>query len=1274
VLRRTAASFSGHISKTKKGVRAPLREILTAVAVLFIVALLAAIIGPRFINWNGQRAYVEAELSERLNIPVRIDGDLRILLLPTPSFTAENVKVGGRDGPVSLEASALSAYFSPQALLQGRVQVTEMTLQSPRVSVAENIAANDAGGDIAIDFEKLRHIGIERLVIADGAVRKADARQDEFLIAGIDATIVAPSLAGAIRGNGSFALDGRRPTVRFSTGEPTREKLGIDLLVEDAGAGIKFESQGILRLATTEAGPARSYDATISASGNVDLGAATLKSGLPWRAAAKARFTAAETRLDALEMAMGPRLSEVTLKGKALFDVKTRSLTGSLQARQINADSLFGLGEPKRISPGSFVARVQELMQAAFAAGTLRGEGETAIKDWRIDLSTEAITVGAEQITEVAAIFDSRAGSLGLSSLSAKFPGNASLSFKGTTEKATGLEGGKLAIDAPDVDRLARWLGAPALSETGLKSFSLGGALTFDDVRLSVSEAELSTNGIAWTGRIGWTPADSASHPNGLIELALAAEQVDFDRLPSGFGGSGSSVGLPNFDVELSVRKFVLEGGSFGGVTLDAEQIGDRLSIKQLAIDDFGGATVTARGELTPNSDALEAQLKASDLRALSALASRIMPGTIADWFRKTAPHMAPADATISLTSSANEAGGSRNRSLTATGTLGVTKARVSGLWRDSVGLLGSPSEPSSIGISLDSAEGTVLLNQIGITTHAPPIGKTSMLINARGSIASGFDVEMASDADIGRASVNGRLVLTAPAYPLTGQLTLNAFDLGRIAKATQLDPDFLPEGRSAYITGTLYGSTSKLLITDLSAQVADSEYKGELAFHLSKGGQIAGQIRTPNLDLSPVLAIPFGRWPRAKEGEVWARTQFGPSDPPVLSGDLWIEAGALRLAPDLDLNDARFVLRFDKNMLNFEHSDARLAGGRISGDVFMRRAEQAVQVSSRLELKDIALNRITPLGADARISGAVEGSAVGLSPASLVGSLAGGGEIVISNIILDGLDTGALDRVAKQGMKTFSELGGQALAGLFEQELAKAPLRIDQAKMPVSIAAGTVRVGPSKSMKAGIALEGFGTADLETGALEARLAMASSTLAPELGEKPEAAVSWAGSISGVKRRTDFGAFTAALTDRAIEIEQEQAKAFEDDIKERAMFNRRLKADRARIKAEREAKLFAERDAAIRREGERVRLHFERIRLEAEARRQRTEALQEFRREAERAAGRTSPVTINSPARNSPVARRKAATPETATPAEVKPLELLPEDTPIDLTPPQPTQ
>ena len=66
-----------------------MRESLTVLAGLLVLALLAALIGPGFVDWRSYRPQFEARLTEALGFETSIDGDIQLRLLPSHRTAAD---------------------------------------------------------------------------------------------------------------------------------------------------------------------------------------------------------------------------------------------------------------------------------------------------------------------------------------------------------------------------------------------------------------------------------------------------------------------------------------------------------------------------------------------------------------------------------------------------------------------------------------------------------------------------------------------------------------------------------------------------------------------------------------------------------------------------------------------------------------------------------------------------------------------------------------------------------------------------------------------------------------------------------------------------------------------------------------------------------------------------------------------------------------------------------------------------------------------------------
>jgi uncharacterized protein involved in outer membrane biogenesis len=77
-----------------------MRDLLTGVAILLLLALTAALIGPHIVDWNSRRDLIAQQVSQALGGPVSIEGPIRLELLPTPTLKLGHVRIAG-DGVVT---------------------------------------------------------------------------------------------------------------------------------------------------------------------------------------------------------------------------------------------------------------------------------------------------------------------------------------------------------------------------------------------------------------------------------------------------------------------------------------------------------------------------------------------------------------------------------------------------------------------------------------------------------------------------------------------------------------------------------------------------------------------------------------------------------------------------------------------------------------------------------------------------------------------------------------------------------------------------------------------------------------------------------------------------------------------------------------------------------------------------------------------------------------------------------------------------------------------
>jgi uncharacterized protein involved in outer membrane biogenesis len=109
---------------------------LLGIATVLIVALVAALVGPLFVDWSRYRAEFEKNSSWLTGLDFRIKGPIDARLLPSPSVVLHDIEFGhARDGNM-VRARALHLEYELGALLRGELRVDDARLEAPEFEIA----------------------------------------------------------------------------------------------------------------------------------------------------------------------------------------------------------------------------------------------------------------------------------------------------------------------------------------------------------------------------------------------------------------------------------------------------------------------------------------------------------------------------------------------------------------------------------------------------------------------------------------------------------------------------------------------------------------------------------------------------------------------------------------------------------------------------------------------------------------------------------------------------------------------------------------------------------------------------------------------------------------------------------------------------------------------------------------------------------------------------------------------------------------------------------
>jgi uncharacterized protein YhdP len=217
---------------------------LLGLAIAFIIALVAALIGPYFVDWNQFRPQFEAEAAQVIGAPVRVAGELEARLLPSPSLRLRSVVVGGANDLGKVRADKLDVEFSLGSLMRGEWRATELAIDG----MALDLGLDPQG---RIDWPagsgkfNLGSLAIDRLHLT-GRVALHDAASRATLeLNNISFSGDVRSLAGALRGDGSVTVSGQRYPFRVSSGQ-SADGTRLHLVVEAASRPVSADLDGFL--------------------------------------------------------------------------------------------------------------------------------------------------------------------------------------------------------------------------------------------------------------------------------------------------------------------------------------------------------------------------------------------------------------------------------------------------------------------------------------------------------------------------------------------------------------------------------------------------------------------------------------------------------------------------------------------------------------------------------------------------------------------------------------------------------------------------------------------------------------------------------------------------------------------------------------------------------------------------------------------------------------------------------------------------------------------
>ena len=1129
---------------------------LLGVAIAIILALVTALVGPLFVDWSSYRGEFETRASRLTGLDFRVTGAIDARLLPTPTLTLEGLEFGRPEEGSKVRARLLRIEFALGALARGEWRIADARLEGPEFS-----AGLDGSGRLAWPLPKLgfnlEGVSIARLHIQDGRASLADAANDGHLVLEkLEFTGELRSLAGPVKGDGSFVVAGQRYPYRIATGR----------IAEDSGAKVRFAVDPIDQPLAAEAdvsiwierGMPR-FEGSVQfarAVGRAPAGAQSLIVE-PWRVTSRIKGDSAAAVLEQIEFQYGPDDRAIKLGGGANLTLGLKpKVSAVLSSAQIDLDRVMALPEGRQRP----LAAVKTLAESVIAAARLPIPAALSI-------NAENVTLGGATLMRVGAELSADADGVEIKSLDLRAPGMTQMRLSGRLGTAsTGVQFvGSTKVEANDPRALVAWLternDEPAASTGPLR---FGGDVTLGGDAITIEGLKVKFDRMTVAGHLayGWASDDRPAR----LDLALTAPEIDFDRVHA---VAKAVLGDSTFDwpregaLSLKIARAFVAGVEAKQTDVNMRVDANGFEIERLAVADFGGAALTAKGRIDGKAQSPRGAVTLDlDVRALDgvmALLEKIAPQT-AEQLRRASGRLTPATLRASL-SVDPAAAGSANAKLKIDGRAGTFRVALQGdagtasdaFRLENLATLGAAKV--NLNGRLDADDGAALIEVIGLDRLVAVDKRPARLaVAAKGPL----DGDLLVDGQLAAGALNiatkGTIrvrVRASPSADLNLKVTNANIRLPRPAAGRA------GESLPASVTARLALSEGMLRFSEVAGTVAGASVGGRLTLGMQQPITVDGDIELGAVDLPAAIALAIGipgqgAGAGAATGASASASGPWPAEPfeqglTALSGQIAVKSARVALTPKLAARDVRSVLRFGESELALEAIDGSIAGGRVAADLTLLRRADGLTARGRMRLTGANAAELLPgEGAlSGRLTLDVTAEGTGMSPVALVGSLAGSGSFTLENARAARLDPAAFDTVIRavdQGLP----IDAIKVRDRMDAALASGGLALTLAEGAIIIDAGQARLNNTvvRAQRGDLAVSG--SVNLTEAALDARLTMfgAGGAGAPA-NTRPEIGIALRGPIDTPKRTIDVAALASWLALRAVEQQSKKLDVLE---------------------------------------------------------------------------------------------------------------------------------
>ncbi len=1163
-------------------------RVMVAIGGLIVVVLFAALVAPFFLNWSSFRVEFEQQASRMLGKKVSVHGDVDARILPFPSITLHDVRVGqDLDGQPLAQIARFSMDMELAPFLSGEARIFDMRIEDPivRARVLKDGTLDwMRGSRPAIPT---RVVVIEDVHVSNAAVAVIDEQTGRSRnLTGLTAEMSAASLSGPWRADGNAVLDGEEARFSLVTGavDVGAKRLPLRLRLWPEDEPLEVNLDGELALADNVPTYGGSFTANVLQEEDESEPVTAPPPGP--RVKGTFELTNDRVRVADYRLEVGAVNDPYVVTGEATLDTGSKQeflLTAEGQQIDVNKLGQQGTrGKTGRDAAASAQRRLHAFVEMAASIPIPQVPG-------RANLKLPAVILNDTTIRDIQLDVRPADGGWTVDKAIATLPGRTRMEATG----ALVLEGrpsfkGDMLFASTQPSGLADWLSGrvdPAIRQLRTAGFSAKVDLTtdvqrFDDLELAIGPAALK----------GSLERQSQGTSSPGLSVNLSGDEIDLDAmraLASLVTGddAGRSVLDHRLEAQLKAQKFTASGVVAENVDTAFTMAGGVLSLGHLSAGDIAGARVSAQGEvegsLLDYRGTAKVHFQSSDPAAFVAMLKQQLPAhPVLDRLSDNASFYSDADITADVTIGQETGGAAAKIAGSINGSAVTADIELPTLFNLTGG------DAISITALLDNPKSEILLGQAGL--NILPFGG-----DGAGNLA--LDVQKPANGP-SRTSLTFKTDRTE--FTANGEISLMADNFaegrGHVAlKSRNIEPYLLltgigiPQfggGLPVDLRSDFALSDKSIDITSLRGNAAGNDIEGNLSIDRASANLKAdGALAVETLDLAWLGEAVFGPMVNPDNGEPgtepFSLPIFGDND---VSLDL--TAKAFHAGEIGSIANFSTKLQHRGGGISLDGAAGDWQGGKIAGKLLISNGNGTGILQTKLRVENADLSSIVWRNGDRPVAGGrvsldASAEASGGSMGELTAALSGSGQIEFADLMVHGINPDLLKRVmtaadATKGEVKEPNVGTQVAALVYQGDVS-----LGQVNVPFSISGGELRVQEIRLPAGGLTLTAEGNAGIFERGMNASIAMTYDAGDEAVaGGDPTVRLLYSGDRTAPRERVDVAALTNFLSLRAYEQERRRVEMLQSSVLEKQRLRREVSlynftateraAEKARIEAE----------------------------------------------------------------------------------------------------------